>query len=161
METDTMLRKQLADFLDWRSAHVGFDGAVKGIPPKLRGAVPPGFEHSAWQLVEHIRIAQHDILDFAVNARYKAKKWPDDYWPKSPQPENAAAWTRSIAGFRRDRRAMQRLATNPRIDLTAKIPHGTGQTYLRQFLLVADHTAHHLGQVIDVRRALGNWKPRR
>jgi uncharacterized damage-inducible protein DinB len=159
MAMDMTARKQLAEVLDWRSAHVGFDDAVKGIPPKLRGAVPPGFAHSAWQLVEHMRIAQHDILDFAVNARYKAKKWPDDYWPKSPQPGNAAAWAKSIAGFRRDRRAMQRLARNPRIDLTAKIPHGTGQTSLRQILLVADHTAHHLGQLIDVRRALGNWKP--
>jgi len=161
MRMDTMLRQQLAEFLDWSSAHVGFDAAVKGMPPRLRGDVPHGFEHSAWQLVEHIRIAQHDILDFCVNARYKGKKWPDDYWPALPLPKNAAAWTKSIASFQRDRRAMQRLATNPRIDLLAKIPHGSGQTYLREILLVADHTAHHVGQLIDVRRALGNWKPQR
>jgi uncharacterized damage-inducible protein DinB len=161
MEMEPMLRRQLAEFLDWTSAHAGFDAAVKGMPPALRGKVPEGFEHSAWQLVEHIRIAQNDILDFCVNPRYKGKKWPDDYWPTMPRPSNAAAWTKSIARFRRDRRAMQRLATNARVDLLAKIPHGSGQTYLREILLVADHTAHHVGQLIDVRRALGNWKPQR
>src|SRR4051812_30788459 len=160
MAMESALRKQLAEFLDWTSAHVGLDDAVKGMRPKLRGDVPTGFEHSAWQLVEHIRIAQSDILDFSVNPRYKAKTWPDDYWPKTPRPPNAAAWEKSIAGFRRDRRALQRLALNPRIDLMAKIPHGSGQTYLREILLVADHTAHHVGQLIDVRRALGDWKPR-
>ena len=161
MMTDKALREQLSEYLDWKNAHVGLDDAVKGIPPKLRGAVPKGFAHSAWQVVEHVRIAQHDILDFCRNPRYKHVKWPDDYWPKMPRPSNAAAWTKSIARFRRDRRAMQRLATNARIDLLAKIPHGSGQTYLREILLVADHTAHHVGQLIDVRRALGNWKPQR
>jgi hypothetical protein len=160
VKTDTALRKQLVEFLDWKSAHVGFDIAVRGMPPRLRGAVPAGFEHSAWQLVEHIRIAQQDILDFSVNARYVAKKWPDDYWPQTPRPATEAAWNTSIARFKRDRRAMQQLAANPRIDLLATIPHGSGQTYLREILLVADHTAHHVGQLIDVRRALGNWKPR-
>jgi hypothetical protein len=161
MAVDKAIRAQLAEFLDWESAHVGFDGAVKGMSPKLRGQVPDGFEHSAWQLVEHIRIAQHDILDFCLNARYRAMQWPDDYWPKTPGPKSAAAWTKSIAAFQSDRRALQRLAKNPRIDLLAKIPHGSGQTYLREILLVADHTAHHVAQVIDVRRALGDWKPRR
>jgi hypothetical protein len=111
-----------------------------------------------WQLLEHMRIAQADILDFCVNPRYThAMKWPDDYWPAAPAPLTASAWTRTVARFRRDLQAMQRVATNPRIDLSAKIPHGTGQTYLREVLLVGDHNAHHLAQLIDVRRALGIW----
>src|SRR4051812_31398408 len=97
---DKAVRRQLADFLDWRSAHAGFDAAVQGIGPKLRGAVPPGFEHSAWQLLEHMRIAQHDILDFCLNPRYAEKKWPDDYWPATRAPRNAADWSKSIAAFR-------------------------------------------------------------
>ena len=155
---DDAFREQLSSFLDWKSAHVGFDAAVKGIPPKLRGAVPKGFAHSAWQVVEHIRIAQHDILDFCRNPGYEEKKWPDDYWPKKPAPKSAAAWTKSLADFRRDRREMQQLAGDRGIDLFARIPHGTGQTYLREVLLVADHTAYHVAQIVDIRRALGNWK---
>ena len=160
MKHETALGTQLQDLLDWKQAHVGFDDAVKGVPPKLRGAVPAGFEHSVWQLVEHLRIAQHDILDFSRNPRYKAKKWPDDYWPSSPAPSSLAAWTGSLASYRRDRRAMQRFAADARIDLFAKIPHGSGQTYLREILLVVDHVAYHIAQVVDVRRALGDWKPR-
>ena len=156
---DKALRAQLADFLDWKNAHVGLDDAVKGIPPKLRGAVPAGFAHSVWQIVEHVRIAQHDILDFCQNPQYKhTMKWPDDYWPKTPGPKDAAAWTRALAAVRRDRKAMQQVAADPSIDLFAKIPHGDGQTYLREVLLVADHTAYHVAQIVDVRRALGNWK---
>ena len=157
--SDKALRAQLADFLDWKNAHVGFDDAVKGVPPKLRGAVPKGFAHSVWQIVEHVRIAQSDILDFCVNPRYQhTMKWPDDYWPKTPAPKSATAWSKSLAGIRRDLKAMQRLAADGRIDLFAMIPHGTGQTYLREVLLVADHTAYHVAQIVDVRRALGNWK---
>src|SRR5437879_5354064 len=107
MTSDKALRAQLAAFLDWQSAHVGFDAAVKGLPPKLRGIVPRGFAHSAWHLVEHMRLAQHDILDFCRNPRYtETLKWPEDYWPKTPGPRSAAAWTRSLAEFRRDLRAM-------------------------------------------------------
>ncbi len=111
-----------------------------------------------WQLVEHLRIAQADILEFCRTAKYKEKKWPDDYWPTPLGPRNAAAWTRSIAAYRRDRKALQRLAANPKIDLFAAIPHGTGQTYLREILLVADHNAYHIGQIVAVRRLLGIWK---
>ena len=154
---DKALRAQLRDLLDWKSAHVGFDAAVNGIPPKLRGTVPDGFAHSVWQLVEHMRIAQHDILDFCTNPQYEEKKWPDDYWPKAPRPGSAAAWIQSLAAYRRDRRAMQRLAADRRIDLFARIPHGSGQTYLREILLVADHAAYHIAQIVDIRRATGNW----
>ena len=99
MANETALRAQLVKLLDYQEAHVGFDRAVKGIPPRLRGVVPDGWEYSAWQLLEHLRIAQADILEFSVSARYKAKKWPDDYWPKSPAPRSAGAWTASIAAL--------------------------------------------------------------
>src|SRR2546421_273224 len=153
MATDRVLRGQLKEFLDFRSAHVGFDAAVKGFPPRLRGAVPKGFEHSVWQLLEHIRIAQADILDFCVNPKYRHDmKWPDDYWPGKPAPPSGVAWSKSVAAILRDRRKMQLLAVNPRINLTARIPHGSGQTYLREILLVQDHAAYHLAQIVDVRR---------
>jgi hypothetical protein len=152
------IRAQLADCLDWEEAHVGFDAAVRGVPTKLRGIAPQGFAHSIWQVVEHIRIAQADILDFCVNARSSnTMKWPDDYWPKSPAPRSAAAWNEALAKFRHDRLAMQRLAADPAVDLLAAIPHGSGQTCLREVLLVADHTAYHVAQIVDIRRALGNW----
>jgi len=151
-------REQLVKVIDWEEAHVPFDRAVKGIPPSMRGVVPNGWEHSAWQLVEHIRIAQADILEFSITATYKAKKWPDDYWPKVAAPRNATAWSKSIAEIRKDRKKLQQLAKNPRIDLTAEIPHGTGQTYLREILLVAAHNSYHIGQIVSLRKQLGIWK---
>ena len=147
----------LVTLLDSKDAHATFDAAVKGVPPKLRGAVPAGWEYSAWQLLEHLRLAQADILEFCVAARYHEKKWPDEFWPKQPAPPNAAAWTKAIAGFRRDRKTLQRLAGNPRIDLEAIVPHGTTQTYLRELLLIADHNAYHIGQLVALRKALGSW----
>jgi uncharacterized damage-inducible protein DinB len=151
------LRAQMVKLLDWNEAHVPFDKAVKGLPSSMRGVVPDGWEHSAWQLVEHIRIAQADILEFSINAKYKHKKWPDDYWPKSPAPRTATAWTRSLAEIRKDRKSLQQLTKNPRIDLTAEIPHGTGQTYLREILLVAAHNSYHIGQIVSLRKQLGIW----
>jgi len=151
------LREQLLKVIDWEEAHVPFDRAVKGIPPSMRGVVPNGWEHSAWQLVEHIRIAQADILEFSITAKYNAKKWPDDYWPKASAPRNAAAWSKSIAEIRTDRKKLQQLAKNPRVDLTAEIPHGTGQTYLRELLLVAAHNSYHIGQIVSLRKQLGIW----
>jgi uncharacterized damage-inducible protein DinB len=157
MIDEKALRAQLVTLLDFKEAHVDFDRAVKGIPPRLRGQLPQGTEHSLWQLVEHLRITQADILEFCLTAKYKEKTWPEDYWPKTLGPRGAAAWTKAIAGYRRDRKAMQRLASNPKIDLLAKIPHGSGQTYLREVLLVADHNAYHIGQIIALRRRLGIW----
>ena len=151
-------RAHLAKQLDWEEAHVGFETAVKGIPAAFRGIVPDGGEYSLWQLVEHVRIAQEDILEFCLTAKYKAKKWPDDYWPKSPVPRTAARWTASIAQIRKDRKALQKLAKDPAVDLLAAIPHGTGQTVLRELLLVADHTAYHVGEIVVLRRQLGIWK---
>jgi uncharacterized damage-inducible protein DinB len=151
------LRAQLVKFLDWREAHADFDTAVDGIPANARGAVAPGLPHSPWQLVEHLRIAQHDILDFCVNPGYQEMSWPDDYWPASPEPPTAAAWDESIAGYKRDLAEMQRLVRDEAIDPFAKIPHGSGQTYIREILLVVDHAAYHIGQIVLVRRLLGIW----
>ena len=157
MIDERALRAQLVKLLNFEEAHVGFDRAVEGIPPRLRGRLPQGAEHSLWQLVEHLRIAQADILEFCLTAKYTEKKWPDDYWPTPLGPRTAAAWTKSLAGYRRDRKALQRLAANAKIDLLAAIPHGTGQTYLREILLVADHNAYHIGQIVAQRRRLGIW----
>jgi uncharacterized damage-inducible protein DinB len=155
--TSAALRAQLAKILDWRDAHADFDAAVADIPPALRGTRPAGAPYSAWELVEHLRIAQHDILDFCVNAAYEEMKWPDDYWPKSPEPPNGTAWDASVAAVRHDFAELKRLAADPAIDLFATIPHGTGQTYLRELLLVADHNAYHVGQLVLLRRLLGDW----
>ena len=152
------LRAQLVRLLDWEEAHVGFDKAVDRLPAAKRGAVARGFDHSPWQLLEHMRIAQADILDFCVNKQYvHDRAWPDDYWPKRPAPPSARAWSRSIAAFKADRDAMKLVARKQR-DLSALVPTGSGhQTYLRAILLVADHNAYHLGQLVAVRRAIGAW----
>jgi len=157
VSNDTQLRVQIASMLDWHDAHAGFDKAVDGIPAAQRGTVPAGLPYSIWQLVEHLRLAQLDILDFCLNPDYKEKSWPDDYWPKSAAPDSAAAWEASIAGYRRDRERLKQLAADRSIDLFAAIPHGSGQTCLRELLLVADHNSYHVGQIIIVRRALGIW----
>lgn len=153
------MREQLAAFLDWKEAHAGFDKAVGGIPPEKRGARAPGFEHSPWQLLEHMRIAQEDILDFCRNAKYvHDRKWPDDYWPVDPEPPDDAAWQTSVDAFVASRERMKALAREVK-DLTAPVPTGTTkQTYLRAILLVADHAAYHVGQLVVLRRALGIWK---
>jgi hypothetical protein len=152
------LREQLARFLDWEEAHATFDKAVASLPLKLQGAVPPGFDHSAWQLLEHLRLGQADIYDFCVNPKYRhTMKWPDDYWPKKPAPPDGRAWRASVAAYRSDRKKMQALARDPAIDLFAEIPHGDGQTYLREILLVADHGSYHVGQIVLLRKALASW----
>ena len=160
MADDQPLREHLARLFAWEDAHVSYDAAVKDLEPRLRGAQPPGLLYSPWQLVEHLRIAQHDILDFCRNPSYEEMKWPDDYWPAGPDPQSAAAWTASLRGFREDRGALQALAMNPEIPLEGTIPHGTGQTYLRELLLAVDHSAYHVGQLVAVRRLLGTWPPR-
>ena len=153
---DRSVREFLAKVLDWEDAHVGFEAAVAGIPEQDRGRRAGA--HSPWEVVEHIRLAQHDILDFSRNRDYTEKEWPKEYWPPTPAPPSAAAWDESLAACRRDRDALKQMAINPSIDLTEKIPHGDGQTYLRELLLVADHTAYHVGQLVLIRQSLGNWK---
>lgn len=153
------LRNFLVGLCDWREAHAGFDAAVEGIAPELRGIRPEGLPYSTWELVEHMRLTQRDILDFCVNDDYEEMKWPDDYWPPNSGPPASEAWDESIAGFRKDREALKQLAADPKLDLFAKVPppRGTGQTYLREVVLVADHNAYHLGQLVVVRRLLGDW----
>jgi hypothetical protein len=154
----SLLREQHIKLLSWEDAHVGFDAAVADLPPRLRGTAPAGLPYSPWQLVEHLRITQHDILDFCRNPAYQEMSWPKDYWPPGASPPSPAAWDASIEQFRRDRSALEALAGDSALDLEARIPHGTGQTYLRELLLVADHTAYHLGELIVVRRLLGAWR---
>ena len=151
------LRAQLRRILSWQDAHVGFEKSVEGLAPKLRGVRVDGFPHSAWELLEHLRITQHDILDFCRNPSYVEITWPDDYWPSSAEPPSETAWDDSIAAFREDRAALEALAADESIDLFATIPHGSGQTYIRELLLVADHNAYHLGQLVVVRQQLGAW----
>jgi hypothetical protein len=154
---DKKLRDHLIDLLTSGNAHATFDHAVKGMPAKLQGVKPQGFPHSAWMLLEHLRLAQCDILEFSRNAKYKTPKWPEDYWPKNEAPPNAAAWNKSVQEFHRDLKAMGELVVNPKTDLYAPIPWGEGQTILREALLLADHNAYHVGQLVDVRRLLGAW----
>jgi uncharacterized damage-inducible protein DinB len=155
MSADPMIRDGLARSLGWSEAHVSFDDAVGDLPPHLRGTRPVGLAHSPWELLEHIRIVQRDILDFSLSGRYDELEWPADYWPKSPEPPDEEAWERSIAAVREDRGRLQELVRDARVDLTAVTPHGTDQTYLRELLLVVDHTAYHVGQLVIVRRLLG------
>jgi uncharacterized damage-inducible protein DinB len=154
---DNALRELLGRLLAWEDAHVGFEAAVANISPEHRGLQPPGCPWSAWQLVEHLRLAQWDILDFCRNPHYEEKRWPNDYWPASPEPPSSDAWEVSIRQVLDDRRELQELAANPDVDLGARIPHGSGQTYLRELALVADHNAYHVGQLILLRRLLGIW----
>jgi DinB superfamily len=158
MIDESLLRDQLSRLLGWEDAHVGFDNAVDGIPAELRGTRPSNLPYSPWQLIEHLRITQHDILEFCRNPNYKEQKWPEAYWPASDAPPSAKAWDESLRSFRQDRKALQQLAADPAVDLTARIPHGDGQTCLRELILAADHAAYHLGELIVVRRLLGIWK---
>jgi uncharacterized damage-inducible protein DinB len=154
---DESLRKHLLALLAGGGAHATFDDAVAGFPAELQGKKPSKAPYTAWQLLEHIRIAQWDILDFSVNSAYKEMEWPAAYWPKTSAPPTATAWEQSIAAFKADLRNMQELVDNPQTDLFAPIAWGSGQTVLREALLVADHNAYHIGQLVLLRRLLGAW----
>ena len=156
--SDKVLREHVIELLNGRGAHSGFDDVLKNMPEKLRGVKPDGLPHSAWMLLEHLRRAQWDILEFSRNRKYKSPKWPEGYWPETAAPPSKAAWDESIQQFRKDLKVMQQLVANPKTDLYARIPWGDGQTILREALLVADHNAYHLAQLVDVRRLLGAWK---
>ncbi|HUJ39627.1 MAG TPA: DinB family protein [Candidatus Acidoferrales bacterium] len=155
---ETPLRRQLAALIAWGDAHADWPEALAGLPPRLRGARPPGLPHSPWELLEHVRIAQWDILEFSRNPKHISPEFPRGYWPKSAAPSSPAAWTNSVKTFLRGRKAFQQLVSNPKTDLFARIPHGSGQTILREILLAADHNSYHLGQFILVRRLLGAWR---
>jgi uncharacterized damage-inducible protein DinB len=157
MSTDRDLRDHLLYLLRGGGAHLSFDAAVADLPAELRGVKPAGLPHSPWRLLEHLRICQWDILEFSRNPKHVSPPFPEGYWPKGDGPPDAAAWDRSVEAFRADLRAMQDLVADPATELFARIPHGEGQTILREALLVADHNAYHLGQLVVVRRLLGAW----
>ena len=158
MTHDQSLREHLVFLLAGKGAHLDFDAAVANLPDALRGVRPQGLPHSPWELLEHLRIAQRDILEFSRNPKHVSPDWPSGYWPANPAPPNEADWDKSVAAFRADLAAMRKLVEDPRTDLYARIPHGEDQTILREALLVADHNAYHLGQLVLVRRLLGAWK---
>jgi hypothetical protein len=152
------LREHVLYLLKGGGAHVDFEKAIKNLPAELRGKKPRGVEHSCWEILEHMRLAQQDILEFSRDAKHQSPKWPEGYWPQSAAPPNPRAWNKSVLAFRADLDAMCELVSNPTTDLFARIPHGEGQTILREALLVADHNAYHLGALVTVRRLLGAWK---
>ncbi len=150
-------RAIVASALDWEQAHISLDNAVAELPRERRGERPTGFPHSVWELLDHIRRTQHDLLEFCRNPSYHEPKWPDDYWPPTPAPPDESAWDACLAAIRRDRDELARFARESDVDLTTRIPHGTGQTYLRTIIVAVDHTSYHVGQIVAVRRMLGAW----
>jgi DinB superfamily len=157
MTQDEQLRQQLANSLDWSEAHADFRTAVEDFPIDLRGTVPPGFQHSAWELLEHMRIALWDIVKFTVGGRHKSPPWPQGYWPTSADPPQDEAWDQSVESLLDSLEEMRSLVLDRSRPLLAPLPHGQGQTLLREALLVADHNAYHLGQLVLVRKALKAW----
>ncbi len=158
MPDDKSLRQHLIDLLQGGNAHADFDHAVENLSANLRGVRPKGAEHSPWEILEHLRIAQWDILEFSRDAHHKSPEFPAGYWPVKPEPPDDKAWDKSVSAFRKDMKALCALVDDPATDLFAKIPHGDGQTVLREALLSADHNAYHLGQLVLVRKLLGAWK---
>ncbi|MGA2601549.1 MAG: DinB family protein [Bryobacteraceae bacterium] len=148
------LRQHLINLLDMKGAHIDFDAAVRDFPAAHRGAKPPGAPHTAWQLLEHLRLAQWDILEYTRDPKHVSPAWPSGYWPKTDTPPNDAAWSQSIKEFRLDLAEMKKLVEDPRRDLLASLPHGEGHTLLREALLLADHNSYHLGQLMYVRKML-------
>lgn len=156
-DNDSDLRQQLAGLLKGKGAHLAFDEVIHDWPVEARTRTPHGAPHSAWQLLEHMRIAQRDILDFCVKPDYIEPCFPDDYWPSDDEVPDGGAWTNSVKQFVNDLEQIQRLVADPQTDLHAKLPHGTGQTVLREALVVADHNAYHVGQLVLLRGLLGIW----
>jgi hypothetical protein len=158
MSDNKPLRDHLVALLKGGHAHATFDATVADLAPELRGALPDGAPHSPWQLLEHLRLAQWDILEFSRDPKHVSPKWPEGYWPKATATPDEKAWDASAAAFRRDQKALEDLVANPESDLFTPFPWGDGQTLLREVLMVADHNAYHLGQLLLVRRLLGAWK---
>jgi hypothetical protein len=152
---DQDLREHLLFLLRDGGAHAGVEAAVAGWPMKLVGVKVAAFPHSAWMLLEHLRIAQHDILAFSRTAKHVSPPWPEGYWPETESPPSDKAWKASVGAFKKDLRALEELVANPKTDLYARLPWGDGQTVLREALLVADHNAYHLGQLFMLRKCLG------
>ncbi|HEX7021993.1 MAG TPA: DinB family protein [Trueperaceae bacterium] len=155
---DAIVRRNLTELLEGGSAHLTLDQAIKGLPPALRARRPSGHLKSVWELLEHLRIAQHDLLHYMTDPGWQSPPWPDGYWPDPPEVLPEGAWQETLDGFREDHRRILELVNNPNLDLTSEVPGGQGHTFLRELLLVADHNAYHLGQMVDTRRRLGAWK---
>jgi hypothetical protein len=154
---ESVVRDHLRRFLDAHEAHADLRTALKGLPAKCRGTRPKGCPHSPWELLEHMRIATHDILEFSRDARHISPDWPSGYWPKTPAPPSPAAWEKSVKALEQDLEEVGKLVADPKTELLARIPHGSGQTVFREAMLIADHNAYHLGQLVLVRRLLGCW----
>ena len=154
---DQILREHLKKLLAGGEAHLGWTPALRNLPAKQRGLRPAKAPHSAWEILEHVRIAQWDILEFSRDPQHVSPDWPSQYWPKTPEPASTGAWDKSVKGFQQDLAAMVKLVMNPKTDLAARIPHGAGQTILREALLLADHNSYHLGQFVLLRRLLNCW----
>jgi len=152
------LRAEVDRVLSGHGAHVDFDQAIADLPPELQGAKPHGSPHSAWELLEHMSIAQWDMLEFSRNPKHVSPAWPKGYWPKTAAPPDAAAWDRTVASFKRDLAAMRKLIADPESDLFTPLPHGEGQSLLREALQMADHNAYHIGELVFLRKLLGVWK---
>jgi len=155
---DASLRAHLLSLLTGSNAHVDFETAIKGLPAGLRGKRPKGAEHSPWEIVEHLRIAQWDILEFSRDPKHVSPDWPKGYWPATAAPPDEKAWDKSLRAFGKDLKTFCQVVTDPATDLYAKIPHGDGQTILREAMLIADHNAYHIGQLVLMRKLLGAWK---
>ena len=155
--TDTLLREQLLHLLKGGNAHMTLDEAVAGYPAASMNTLFPNGDYSSWHLLEHIRLSQWDILDFIRNPEYQELEWPKDYWPPQAAQASDADWKETLASFQRDMQALQAIALDPQIDLHARIPWGTGQTVLRELLLVADHNAYHIGEFAIMRQVMGTW----
>lgn len=151
------LRDYLSKALSWHDAHADWKKALDRLAPALQGTRPPGSSHSPWELLEHARIAQWDIVEFCRSPKHVSPAWPQGYWPKTPAPPDDTSWTRSAKAFEADTRFLQRLVASPKTDLLAPIAHGSGQTILREILLVLDHNSYHLGQLVLTRKLLGGW----
>ena len=158
MRTQDPVREQVLYLLKGGGAHVAFDDVINDFPARLRGEKPEGVPHSAWELLEHMRTAQWDILEFSRDAEHVSPEWPAGHWPKTEAPPDGAAWEKSVETFQRDLQTMQDLVADPKTDLFAKLPWGDGQTVLREAMMLADHNAYHLGQIVSVRQALGAWE---
>ena len=158
MDSNQELRAELDRLLSGRGAHADFEAAVADLPADLRGMKPQGAEHSPWQVIEHLRIAQSDMLEFSRDPKHVSPEWPAGYWPKQSEPGSDSAWTSSLNAFRRDLKAMRELVADPKSDLFAPFAHGEGQSLLREALQLADHNAYHVGELILLRRMLGAWK---
>ena len=159
MQVENRWRQIVASALDWGQAHAAFDAAIANLPATFRGRRPHGSPHSVWELVDHMRRTQHDLLEFCRSSAYRAPNWPGDYWPPTAAPTSTAAWDECIAEYHHDNAAVSSFTVDAGLDLTTLIPHGTGQTYLRTILVAIDHNSHHVGQIISVRRMLGCWTP--